>query len=145
MQLKPYAFGLAILFVFSSGSLAAGALAQPGPATDERQYDPATETTLTGTVTAIERPTSRRGGGGVHVMVKSPNETISVHLGPAWFLDEQQMAVKVGDAISVKGSRISSAGKPAIVAASVTAGGRTLVLRDSAGRPVWAGQQPRRP
>ncbi|HEY9900144.1 MAG TPA: hypothetical protein V6D00_13280 [Pantanalinema sp.] len=138
-------FGVALLLACSSGGFAAGAQAQPGPPGGERQYIPSTVTTIEGTVTAIERPTSPRGGAGVHLVVRSAQETIPVHLGPAWFIDAQQPPIRVGDVITVKGSRVTLAGQPAIVAATITTGGRVFVLRDEAGRPAWAGQRPRTP
>jgi hypothetical protein len=54
-------------------------------------------------------------------------------------VDEQSVKIAKGDEITVKGSRITFEGKPAIIAQTVTKGGSTLVLRDAAGTPAWAG------
>jgi hypothetical protein len=43
------------------------------------------------------------------------------------------------DAIEVKGSRVTVAGKPVIIAAEVKKGDKTLKLRDDGGIPVRAG------
>lgn len=129
-----------LLAGFAGGAIAPSAGAQPGPGASERVYDPATVETVTGTVTAIERvPSKRPGHAGVHLTLKTAQGAIAVHLGPAWYIDAQEPRLKVGDAITVKGSRVTVGGKPAIVAQSVTLGDQTLVLRDDTGRPAWAG------
>jgi hypothetical protein len=131
-----------LLAAFAGGAIAPGAGAQPGPhgAAWDRVYDPATLETVSGTVTAIDRMPSRHPGhAGVHLTLKTAQTTIPVHLGPAWYIDAQEPRLKVGDAITVKGSRVMMGGKPAIVAQSITLGDQVLVLRDEAGRPAWAG------
>ena len=79
-----------------------------------------------------------RGGMGVHVLLKTATETIDVHLGPAWFIDNQEAKLKAGDTVNVRGSRTVVAGEAAIVAIDVKRGGETLRLRDEDGTPVWA-------
>ena len=76
---------------------------------------------------------------GVHVILKTDKETISVHLGPEWYVERLDTKIEKGDKVDVKGSRVTFAGKPAIIAAEVKKGENTLVLRDSAGIPAWAG------
>lgn len=138
------ALGVVAVLVGSSGALAPAAMAQRGAPAAERMYNPATVTTVEGTVMAIDlTETSRRGGAGTHLTLKTPRETVSVHLGPASFINAQGLKLKVGDVIRVTGSRITYAGKPAIVASTVTKGNQTLRLRDQTGRPVWAGRRQR--
>jgi hypothetical protein len=45
----------------------------------------------------------------------------------------------------VRGSRITFEGKPAIIAAQVKKGDRSLTLRDDSGVPAWSGQGRRAP
>jgi len=105
-----------------------------------RMYNPDTVETLSGTVEAVDKVTPMKGMySGVHVMLKTDKETISVHLGPEWYVERQDVKIEKGDNIEVKGSRVTFAGKPAIIAAEVKKGDNTLVLRDSAGIPAWAG------
>ena len=47
--------------------------------------------------------------------------------------------VQPKDRVSIKGSRVTFDGKPAIIAADVKKGDNVLKLRDANGRPVWAG------
>jgi hypothetical protein len=106
----------------------------------QRIYNPATVETLTGEVLAVERIRPVRGMSyGVHLLMKTPEETISVHLGPAWYIERLDTKIAKGDRIEVKGSRVTVMGKPAIIAQEVKKGDSRLVLRDSSGIPAWAG------
>jgi len=105
-----------------------------------RMYSPATIETLAGTVEAVDKVTPMKGMySGIHLMVKTDKETISVQLGPEWYIERLDTKIQKGDKIEVKGSRVTFAGKPAIIAAEVKKGDSALVLRDSAGIPAWAG------
>lgn len=105
-----------------------------------RAYNPATVQTLEGTVRAVEYMHPARGmSRGIHVQVAAAKETLWVHLGPAWYLENQDVPIAKGDRLTVKGSRISLDGKDVIIAAEITKGDRTLTLRDAAGIPSWAG------
>lgn len=104
-----------------------------------RLYDPAQVVILTGVVTAVRETTPRRGmGPGVHISLKTVKETFDVHLGPAWFIDHQDVKILTGDTVTITGARIVFRGRPAILAARVQKGDQVLVLRDDTGRPVWA-------
>ena len=48
-----------------------------------------------------------KGGGGVHLLLETDKEEISIHLGPAWFIDKQAMKIAAEDTIEVHGSRIA--------------------------------------
>jgi hypothetical protein len=112
-----------------------------GPASQyNRFYDPKTIETITGEVTKVDRITPGKGmSGGIHMLVKTDKETISVHLGPSWYLENQDVKIEAKDKVEVKGSRITFDGKPAIIAAEVRKGDEVLTLRNDAGFPVWSG------
>jgi hypothetical protein len=76
---------------------------------------------------------------GLHAVVKTDKETIPVHLGPAWYLENQDVTIAPKDKIAVKGSRITFEGKPVMIAAELKKGDDVLVLRDAGGFPVWSG------
>ena len=106
----------------------------------QRMYNPATVETISGTVESVDKITPMRGMYyGIHLQLKTDKETISVHLGPGWFVERMDTKIEKGDKVEVKGSRVTFAGKPAIIAAEVKKGDSILVLRDSAGFPMWAG------
>jgi len=105
-----------------------------------RMYNPATVETLSGAVEAVDKVTPMKGmHSGVHIMLKTDKETISVQLGPEWYVERLDTKIEKGDKIEVKGSRVTFAGAPAIIAAEVKKGDNTLVLRDPTGIPAWAG------
>jgi hypothetical protein len=105
-----------------------------------RLYDPGTVETTQGKVVSVQRLFPRPGmSAGMHLLVDTGKERLSVHLGPEWYIERQDVPLEPGDAIEVKGSRISFEGKPALVAAEVRKGAEVLRLRDDAGFPVWSG------
>jgi hypothetical protein len=112
-----------------------------GPGTPyNRMYDPKAVETITGEVTRMDRITPAKGmSGGIHMLVKTDKETISVHLGPSWYLENQDVKIEPKDKVEVKGSRITFGGKPAIIATEIKKGDEVLKLRDESGFPVWAG------
>lgn len=105
-----------------------------------KMYNPKTVETIIGEVVTIDKITPMQGMSyGVHLMVKTDIDTIAVHLGPGWYLENQDVKIESKDKIEVKGSRITFEGKPAIIAAEVKKGEEVLKLRDENGFPVWSG------
>ena len=105
-----------------------------------RMYDPKTVETITGEVTKVDHITPGKGmSGGVHILVKTEKGTLSVHLGPSWYLENQDVKIEPKDKVEVKGSRITFGGKPAIIAIEIKKGDEVLKLRDESGFPVWSG------
>ena len=106
----------------------------------QRMYNPKTVETITGTVESVDKITPMKGMNyGVHITVKPDKEAISVHLGPGWYIERLDTNIEKGDKVEVKGSRVTFAGKLAIIAAEVKKGDNVLTLRDSTGIPVWSG------
>ena len=110
-----------------------------------RQYDPQAVQTITGKVTSIDSLASGKGArfGWRRVSVQTAQEAIPVILGPAWYLEQQKFTLNPGDALEVRGSRITVEERPYLIAAEVKKGKKTLKLRDKDGLPVWSGR-PRR-
>jgi len=74
---------------------------------------------------------------GVHLIMKTNKETISIHLGPARYIEKQKIKIEPKDKIEVRGSRITFEGKPTIISAELKKGNTILKLRDENGFPVW--------
>jgi hypothetical protein len=105
-----------------------------------RLYDPKAVETISGEIVKVERGTPMRGmSAGVHLVLKTDKEQISVHLGPQWYLENQDVKIEPKDRVEITGSRVTVQGTPAIIAAEVKKGDQTLKLRDEAGVPVWSG------
>lgn len=141
---------VAVVTIFAF-ALAADALAQQGkmrqggggwgPGTPYgRMYNPQTVETITGEVVSVDKITPIKGMSyGIHILVKTDKETIAVHLGPGWYIENQDVEIAREDKIDVKGSRITFEGKPTLIAAEVKKGDEVLTLRDANGVPVWSG------
>lgn len=105
-----------------------------------RMYDPKTVEIVKGEVVSVEKFTPAKGmSSGVHLWLKTGKETISVHLGPSWYLDNQDAQVEPKDKVEITGSRLTLDGKPVLIAAEVKKGDEILKLRDGNGLPMWAG------
>ena len=107
-------------------------------------YDVQTVQTVSGEVISVEKVTyGRRGYYGVHLLLKTTEGDLSVHLGPSWFIDRQPMKIEPHDVIEVTGSRVIYAGKPVLIAAQVRKGDESLKLRTADGLPLWRGPRAR--
>ena len=105
-----------------------------------KMYDPKSVETINGEVISVNPITPSKGmAGGIHMNVKTDKETVSVHLGPSWYIENQDVKLEPKDKVEVKGSKITFGGNPAIIATEVKKGDDVLKLRDEAGYPVWAG------
>ncbi|MEW6067654.1 MAG: DNA-binding protein [Nitrospirota bacterium] len=105
-----------------------------------RLYNPNTVETITGEVVKIGMfyPVKRMTQG-IHLVVKTEKEEISVHLGPAWYIQYQDIEIKPKDKVEVKGARVIFREKPIIIAAEIKRGEDILHLRDKNGFPFWSG------
>jgi hypothetical protein len=108
-----------------------------------RLFDPATVTTLQGEILDVQRIPRGRSGEGVHLTVAAGTEKLAVHLGPSFFVDQQNLKLANGDRVGVKGSRILLDGTPTLIAQEITRGNESMVLRDESGFPLWAGARAR--
>lgn len=104
-------------------------------------YDTNTVETISGEVVSIDKIQSGRGmSGGIHIKIKTARETISVHLGPAFYIEKQSVKINIKDIIEVTGSRVLYGGESVIIAAELKKNGKILKLRDSNGVPLWSGR-----
>ncbi len=105
-------------------------------------YDLKTVETVQGIVVAAPRPTPKGGmPERAQLTLKTEKETLTVYLGPGWFLEKQGMKIVDLDRIQVTGSRIMVQGQPALLAGEVRKGDQVLKLRDERGQALWRGPQ----
>ncbi|MBE9066632.1 hypothetical protein IQ260_08195 [Leptolyngbya cf. ectocarpi LEGE 11479] len=98
-------------------------------------YDPSALETMSGQVMAIEQVGA--AGQGTWLEVKTDQETVSVHLGPAWYLEDQKVAISPNDAIEITGIRNTWNNSITIIASKIKLDERTVELRDADGYPLW--------
>ncbi len=105
----------------------------------QQMYDPSTEETIKGSITKIDSITPATDMVQlVRITVKTDTGTVSVHLAPASYLQEQQVTLKPQRKVEVKGSRVMYDGKPTILASWIKANGKEAGLRDTGdGTPNW--------
>lgn len=104
-----------------------------------RHFDPALVRDLAGEIVAVERFVPLPGmAEGVLLHLRTPEETVTVHLAPLWFLERQDVALTVGARVTVHGSRVTLDGRPVLMAIRVTGTGRLLTLREENGLPLWS-------
>jgi hypothetical protein len=112
----------------------------PGMGGHNRMYDPAKVEIITGQEVSLEHAASPRGMGmRVGFKLNTGSETIVVHLGPQWFIDEQGVKIAAGDTVEIKGAKAERWGEKIFIAAEVKKGAEVLKLRDENGVPAWAG------
>lgn len=107
-------------------------------------YNVRTVETLKGLVISL----SPQAYGGmpepVVLRLATDKETLTVWLGPNWYVEAQGLKIVALDRVEVTGSRLMLDGKPAILAAQVKKDGQVLKLRDDHGTPLWGKQPPAR-
>jgi hypothetical protein len=103
----------------------------------EQGYDRNTVVTITGRVAAL--PDS--AADPVTVELVAGGERTVVVLGPRWYLQDDNLDWKVGDMLTVRGSRAQGRdGRSYLMGQWVNLpGGSQLTLRSDAGRPGWSG------
>jgi len=101
-------------------------------------FNPKTVETTAGTITSIDQITPMPGmRPGVQLEIKTAKGLIPIHLGPLWYLENQDITLQPNDAVEVTGSRVFCVNQEVIMASEVRRGDKTLKLRDLKGRPLW--------
>jgi hypothetical protein len=103
-----------------------------------RNYNPATEVTVKGTVEEVTQTTGQRGWAGIHLTLKTDQGAYEVHVGPASYISAQQFAFAKGESVEVVGSKTNVGGQGVLIARQITKDGKTLTLRDEQGFPKWS-------
>lgn len=112
-----------------------------GMRNQNRNYDVNTVVTMQGEVTSVETQQGKGRSIGLHLMLKTDDGEISVHVGPVWYLEDVNLTLEKGDRIEVTGSKIDYEGSPALIAAKIVKAENTTELRNANGIPNWAGNK----
>jgi hypothetical protein len=90
---------------------------------------------LQGTILEIHRPAAVTGV--VEAWLKTPGSIVLVRLGPSDFLRQKGLTLNEGGPIAVKGYRAASSDEDMVIVTELESGGKTLLLRNERGRPLW--------
>lgn len=137
MKLTKMLGALLLLLIMLSSAVLIAQDKNP-PAQHNYAYDQATEQIFAGVVVATRDyscPVS--GTMGSHIILKGSSADIEVHLAPARFMKQYEIAIAKGDQVTVVGSKITYEGKPALIARMVIIGRDTYNFRDAKGTPLW--------
>jgi len=77
---------------------------------------------------------------GVALIVRDPeDETVTVHLGPKWFIDSASIRIKKGDKVTVKGVWTEINGEDIVIASKISIGDyyEFKMRLTSDGTPFW--------
>jgi hypothetical protein len=70
--------------------------------------NPVQKNFVTGEIVSVSQITPNKGmGAGVHMILNTGKETLSVHLGPSWYLENQDVKIETKDKVEAKGSKIT--------------------------------------
>lgn len=99
-------------------------------------YNPSNEITTKGIVKEVQEfdcPVSE-GELGSHVVLKTADGIVQVHLAPVRIMSGQRLTFAPGDQIEVVGSKVRLAGQNGVIAREITRGNETYTFRDRDGK-----------
>jgi len=106
-------------------------------------YDPSKAETIKGQVVQVNEIESRQGvHKAMSLTVNASGKTVTVHLGPVFYIEKQGVKIAAGDQVEITGVRTMRGDEEIFVAGQVRKGDQVLKLHDESGRPLWAGQGP---
>jgi DNA/RNA endonuclease YhcR with UshA esterase domain len=110
---------------------------KPGPSEQGAAlYNVATETTVKGTVRAVEDYTCpvSENEMGRHLHMQSAAGMMEIHLAPARVMRSQKFTFSPGDQLEVLGSKVKIQGQESIIAREITRGSESFFIRDREGK-----------
>lgn len=109
-----------------------------------KRFKVGTTQTITGTVEGLDRvrPMPNMSEAVVLNVRTTDGQTIPIHMGPAWFIDNQSARFNKGEQVTVSGARCDFDGKQIYLASEVRSDKVQLSLRDKDGAPRWDACRP---
>jgi hypothetical protein len=115
-------------------SLIAAPLAAQSLPSGTTAYDRASEITVAGTISGVDSYMTPDGAVAVHFDLDTGSDLVTVHLGPAMYIGQNNFFFLKDERVAVIGARVRGSG---IWARAITKDGATLVLRNEDGTPRW--------
>jgi hypothetical protein len=98
-------------------------------------YNAAHEITVSGTVVEVRDITPAGTPHGTYLFLKTPTDTLKVHLGPSWGVTKDRKALSPGDGVLVVGCFVNPGTSPILLAREVHKAGTVLTFRNAHGFP----------
>jgi hypothetical protein len=109
-------------------------------------YDPSRVETIQGTVLNIQGGNQgNRMPHGMYLSIQTNTETLGLHIGPVWYLAQQNFQIQPNETVEVTGTRVNWGGQPTLIVGEIKKGNQTLQLRDENGYPRWMARQQQTP
>ena len=102
-------------------------------------YDRAAETTVAGKILHVV-PFAAPDGVGVHFDLQGPTGMVNVHVAPAIYIGQQNIAFFSDDQVEITGVMVDQDGNKSFVARTIKRGDKTFTLRTDEGKPAWTPQ-----
>jgi hypothetical protein len=109
---------------------------RPIPMQGAGLYNPANELVVKGVVAEVRDFACPVGEGevGTHLMLKTADRVVQVHLAPGRIMRSQKIKYSPGDQIDVLGAKMRFRESTDLIAREITRGNETIVFRDSVGK-----------
>jgi hypothetical protein len=109
---------------------------RPLPVQGAALYNPANEVAVKGVVQEVQEFACPVGEGemGTHLMLKTGDGVLQVHLAPARIMRSQNLTFAPGDQIEVVGSKFRFQGQGGLIAREVIRGNESFIFRDPQGK-----------
>lgn len=103
-----------------------------------RLFNPSQVYTVRGTVTSLDYFQPAPGAAdGVRLRLNTPQGYVIAYAGPAEFLRRHGVMFQPGEQVTLTGSRVTIFGRPSLMVSRIEAGGKTLDLYTTQGRPLF--------
>jgi hypothetical protein len=103
-----------------------------------RLFNPDTMETVSGRILRIDKMTPGSNmQQGAYLLLETKKGNRIVHLGPVWWVENQDVHLNTKEQVEVTGSRVMVNDKPVIIASEIKRGEDILRLRDERGRAAW--------
>ena len=101
-------------------------------------YNRANELRISGTVVEVRDITRAGTPNGTYLMLKTPTETLSVHLGPSLRMKKDRLMLSPGDAVEVVGCLVTPGKSTILLAREVHKAGKVVTFRNARGFPRFS-------
>jgi len=76
---------------------------------------------------------------GMQMLVQTEDgKSTRIQVGPAWYLERQDLDIKENTRMQVTGARAEIDGQPVLMAREMQFDGQIITLRDAQGTPMWS-------